>query len=232
MNKSNPDLGLYLAEHAIKQKYQTQSLDYDINKVFEFCRQEHYSRNIYETYLKLQRRKINQMVVDIVMLNLSSIQQRFVLYRYKEHRKFTWISMHLHISQNQLFGWNKSILMDIQALLSYSLADEDIFHRLKVINLLHILDFRISTFCWQNIAVNQDWLENLKARRQKYRRLLDIMQNCINAREMSKYNYIVAMKLTYPNYNVSEIAIQCELSPATVSKKLRRYMINTKSYIH
>lgn len=242
MNKPLPDIGIYLAEQALKEYYRPRRQILQLEEIEEFCRQEK-SLNLYRTYLRLQRQHIDRIVVGMVLTTLVDAEQKFVQYHYRDHMGYYMITHKIPYSSTALGRINKRILTDIRTLLFYSLSDEDIFHRTKVINMLHILDWRILAISRKDLVVKPAWIKKLMEKRQRYRKLLDIMQDCLDIPEEQQEgeeatllnalrNKVIATKLQHPNYNVSEISQISGISKPTVSRKLRQYMVAAYAYIH
>lgn len=245
MNKQLPDIGIYLAEQALKEYYRPRRQIIQLEEIEEFCRQEA-SLNLYRTYLRLQRQHIDRIVVGMVLANLAEDEQKFVQYHYRDNMGYYLITHKIPYSSTALGRINKRILTDIRTLLFYSLSADDIFHRAKVINMLHILDWRIMALSRKDLVVKTAWLQNLMEKRQRYRKLLDIMQDCLDIPEEEQdrqdgdeialldalRNKVVATKLQHPNYNVSEISQISGISKPTFSRKLRQYMVAAYAYIH
>ena len=232
MNKQLPDIGIYLAEQALKEYYRPRRQIIQLEEVEEFCRQEA-SLNLYRTYLRLQRQHIDRIVVGMVLANLAEDEQKFVQYHYRDNMGYYLITHKIPYSSTALGRINKRILTDIRTLLFYSLSADDIFHRAKVINMLHILDWRIMALSRKDLVVKTAWLQDLMEKRQRYRKLLDIMQDGDEIALLDALrNKVVATKLQHPNYNVSEISQISGISKPTVSRKLRQYIVAAYAYIH
>ena len=181
MNKQLPDIGIYLAEQALKEYYRPRRQIIQLEEIEEFCRQEA-SLNLYRTYLRLQRQHIDRIVVGMVLANLAEDEQKFVQYHYRDNMGYYLITHKIPYSSTALGRINKRILTDIRTLLFYSLSADDIFHRAKVINMIHILDWRIMALSRKDLVVKTAWLQDLLEKRQRYRKLLDIMQDCLDIR--------------------------------------------------
>ena len=245
MNKHLPDIGTFLAEQALKEYYRPRRQIVQLEEIEEFCRKES-SINLYKTFLRLQRQHIDRIVVGMVVSNLSADEQKFVQYHYRDNMGYYLITHKIPYSSTALGRINRRILSDIRTLLFYSLSADDIFQQPKVINMINILDWRIMALSHNGLAVKKEWLKKLMDKRQKYRDLLDIMQNCLDIPEGTQdlrnadeahlldalRNKVVATKLKYPNYNVSEISQISGISKPTVSRKLRQYMAAAYLYIH
>jgi len=239
LNKNRPELDIYLAEQALHTKYaDTPEIIKERAELRDFCIQNFESQNAKKLYLRLQKIEINRIIVDTVLKELPDEKRRFIELKYKHNETFISISMKLNISAAQLNIWNKAILNEIKNFMFYTLTEKDIFSKVKILNMLHIIDARIEffeeNFKADRIAiefVNRRWLNALIILRQNYRQLLSILEDCTARRSESLRNEIIAMKVQSPTDNYSELARKCHLSVAAVSRHLKQFEDNVKKYI-
>lgn len=233
MNKEFPDLKYFLAEQAIKEYYRPPREIKQRKLLADFC-QTCKSPRLYSVFLSLQREQLNRMAVEIILNTLPPEEKHFFEMRYRRGQQLIWIAEELHISVSQLSRSNRRILSDIQSILFYSLNPDDIFQRMKVINMLHILDMRIAALSRDGLVLRKGFVDSLVVKRQNYRQLLDVMQECMTEQSESDdpiRNTIVTIKLNNPTYNVSEISYASGISKSSVSRKLRKYMAVAYKYI-
>jgi hypothetical protein len=239
MHKYRPELGLYLAEQALKMRYlDTPEQIRERIELKEFCMQTFSSQNAKRFYLRLQKIEINQIIVDTVLNELSAEKRHFIKLKYKNNETFICISMKLNISVAQLNVWNKNILKEINNFMLYTLTAKDVFSKVKILNMIHILDVRIDFF-EENFTDNKDeidfvnkrWLHALTMLRQQYRQLFNILEDFTVRRTESIGNNIIAMKIQYPIDNPSELAHKCHISVAAVSRHLKQFTDSVKKYI-
>ena len=240
MNAVNPDLGLYLAEQILIQRFKTSEKELvQLGQLARFCKLEPEDSKRYQTYLSLQRYKINMAMVDIVIMGLSQEMKNFVKARYRDEKSFQRISMELFVCEATLHKWNKFILQSIATMSSYNLTEEDIYRPNVVRNMIHLLDMRINTFCdTENLKYNQMWLDSLVDKRRRYRKLLETLMEVQAAfktadtedRDYVRYQ-VINEKIRHHNENVSQIAGRCGVSLATVHKHLKSYMDVVQKYI-
>lgn len=238
MNKDRPELGVYLAEQALKSKYQdTIKKTAERAELKAFCIQNFSSQNAKKFYLRLQKIEINRIIVDTVLKELPTEKKNFIELKYKKNETLVNISMRLNISSSRLNEWNKSILHEIKNFMFYTLTEKDVFSRAKIINMIHIIDMRVAFFeehlsDSQNLNfVNERWLNSLIILRKKYRQLLIVIDDCTAKKEESIENYIVAMKVEHPIENASELADRCHRSVTAVSRYLKHFTYKAKQYI-
>lgn len=244
MNKSFPDIGFFLAERAIIEYYRPYRQIARLEALEEFCKNKK-SMNLYRTYLRLQRQHIDRVIVGVVLENLPDRERDFMRYHYRDRMGYYMITHKLPYSTTALSRMNKRILGDIRTMLFYSLSSEDIFYTTKVLTMIHVLDFRIQALLSrQDLPVKTQFLKNLLRKRMGYRRLLNIMQKCLEEEyPMQKerfadlplpelQNAVVYTKLQNPACNISEISRLSGISAPTVSRKLRQYMVAAYAIIH
>lgn len=227
--KENPDFGLYLAEQAVRQHFHDEGRKL-CRQMAEFCRKEPLS-NLRRVYLRLQRQQMNSMIVESVLRSLPDLKQRFMYYRYGQEETYTRIENRLHASVKLLNEWNKEILGMVERMLFYALGKEDVYCRLKVMNMVHVLDFRINALLESGVPVNQEWLSVLMERRGLYRRLIQEMDCCLRHAGESTYHAVVALKLLHPSDNKSEIAHRLGKGSGCVGKNLKKYEARMCRYV-
>jgi hypothetical protein len=234
MHKNKPELGLYLAEQALKMKYlDTPKKIQERIELKEFCVQNFSPQNVKRFYLRLQKMEINRIIVDTVLNELSIEKRSFIEFKYKNNDTFVNISMRLNISVAQLNIWNKSILEEIKNFIFYTLTEKDVFSKSKIINMIHILDVRIKFFEKNNheINFNKHWFNALSILRDKYRQLLYIIE-CFSAKQAKSIgDNIVVMKIQYPGDSPTELAYRCHVSVTTVSRNLKQFTNSVKKYV-
>lgn len=240
MHKDRPELGLFLAEQALKAKYQDSAAEIkERAEIKEYCLENLSSANAKKFYLRLQKMEINRIIVDTILKELPAEKRAFVELKYKNNETFVNISMRLNVSMAQLNIWNKAILNEIKNFLFYTLTEKDIFSRIKIINMIHIIDIRVEFFEKHRSEgsdtnlnfVNERWLNSLIALRSKYRQLLITLDNCMAKKSETIGNHIIATKLEHPIENPSELAARCHISVTAVSRYLKQFTHNVKKYI-
>ena len=218
MNAINPDLGLYVAEQTLIQRFKTSEKEIaQLGHLAKFCKLEPEDSKRYQTYLSLQRYKINMAMVDIVIMGLSQEMKNFVKARYRDDKSFHRIAM----------------------VNSYTLTEEDIYRPNVMRNMIHLLDMRINTFQeTEKLKYNKIWLASLVDKRRRYRKLLETIMEVqaacrtgdIEDKEYVRYQ-VINEKICHNNENVSQIAGRCGVSLSTVHKHLKSYMDVVQKYI-
>ena len=78
MNALSPDLCMYVAEQTIIKRFKISAKEHrQLWHLAEFCKLEPEDSKRYQTYLSLQRYKINMAVVDIVLRGLTQEMRDF-----------------------------------------------------------------------------------------------------------------------------------------------------------
>ena len=240
MNTFNPELDTYAAEQMLIRKFKTTDKDLAVlEQMADFCKLEPEDSKRYQTYLSLQRFRINMAVVDIVLMGLTAEMKAFALSRYRDDKSFHRIAMELFVGVPTLHKWKRTILRAIAALSMYTLTEEDIYRPYVVRNMIHLLDMRINTFQeTEKLAYNKVWLEALREKRRKYRQLLEVLMQVqsdfrkvdVTDREYIRYQ-VINEKIGHPHENVSQIAKRCGVSLSTVHKHLKGYTDKVQKFI-
>ena len=240
MNALNPDLGMYVAEQTIIKRFRISDKERrQLWQLADFCKLEPEDSKRYQTYLSLQRYKINMAVVDIVMMGLTQEMKDFVIARYRDEKSFHRIAIELFVCEATLHKWNRFILQSIATMSSYTLTEDDIYRPNVVRNMIHLLDMRINTFYeTEKLKYNKMWLESLVDKRRRYRKLLETLMEVQAAfkladkedKDYMRYQ-VINEKIRHHNENVSQIAGRCGVSLATVHKHLKSYVDVVQKYI-
>ena len=240
MNAINPDLGLYVAEQILIQRFKTSEKELaQLGHLARFCQMEPEDSKRYKTYLSLQRYKINMAMVDIVIMGLTQEMRDFVKARYRDDKSFHRIAIELFVCEATLHKWNRFILQALATMSSYTLAGDDIYRPNVVRNMIHLLDMRINTFQeTEKLEYNKVWLASLVDKRRRYRKLLEALmeiQAAYRKADTGDRNYVryqvINEKIHHSNENVSQIAGRCGVSLATVHKHLKSYTDVVQKYI-
>lgn len=235
MHKTHPDVYLFLAEEALRHKFlDTELIIKNRNEMKDFCRENFDNINLQKCFLRLQRIDLDRIIIDMVLNELSYEKRKFILGKYKRNEKFIYLSMELNTSVAQLHCWDREILNEVESLMFYKLTPKDIFIRRRIINMIHILDMRINIFEKNNQLfhfVDRAWLDGLYARRKKYSKLLQIINDCVTNRKENIYNDVVATKIEFPLDNITELSKRCHVSSGGVSRHLKTFMQKVTQYI-
>lgn len=228
--KANPDFGMYLAEQAVRLYFHGD--ERSRQRMADFCRREAAEApNLWRVYLRVQRRQVDCMAVGAVLRSLPDIMQRFVYYRYGLDESYVRIEGRLHASVSLLNEWNRDFLSAVERMLFYAVGKGDVYSRLKLLNLLHVLDIRINALLESGLPVDAGFLAVLSARRRSCRCLVREMDACLRRAGESVYYRVVAAKLENPHSNQTEIAQRIGYSSGCVGKNLRRYEERMRRYM-
>ncbi len=222
MFKYKPNITMYLAEFALKDKFHPcNRLDEDVEL---YCMEGR--QNIYRTFLMYQRYTINSMVVDTVFHHLPEKQAKFIIYKYKEQQNFTWIAHKLNVSASSLNVWNRDIQKNVQNMLFYNLSISDIFIPQKIISMINILDLRIASLKYGEkvgVKINKSWLESLIAKRLCYRQLISKLVECQSKYDDSSYYYVITCKCRYPNLDIDELSYRSAIHKSSIYRYINQF---------
>lgn len=223
MLKLQPDLSSYLAETAIKQKYNPPA--YNLTpEVQQFCKSS--KGNIYSFYLIHQRYIINCLIVDTVYSCLDQQQKDYMQYRYKGGESLTYISTKLDVPVHTLLCWNKQIQHNIETMIFYNLELNDMFYLSKLINMINILEVRIEALMMgltAGVRVNMSWLNSLIKKRGCYRQILHDLSVCQATPDESLYNWIMTYRCTYPDISVTDLSHKAYINRATIYRHINTF---------
>ena len=222
MLKETPNIGYFLAEQAVWSYFRSERSDgMDIHAVTMNCRMERV--HIARAYIEIQRREINRAIVGMVIRELPEEQQVFIRRRYGEKKSFVAIAQQMVLPLNRLFAWNKRILSLIELLLFFSIPEDAIFHRMYVINLLHIIDLRLVAFAAHEREIYKPLYSFLRLQRKRCRKLLDYIEAVSSDSSQSLYSQLVTEKLANPNESITDMARRVHYTQSCVSKHLTQY---------
>ena len=240
MYSVNPDLGLFVAEQTLIQKFKTTDTEIaQLNCLAEFCKLEPEDSKRFRTFLRIQRYKIDMAVADIVLMGLPKEMQDFVYGRYRDGKSFQRIAMELYVGEATLHKWNRIVLQAVATMSSYNLTEEDAYRPIVVRNMIHLLDLRINTFQeTEKLEYSEVWLNSLIDKRRRYRKLLEALMEVqrvcreIDVTDSNYYRYqIINAKIRHNEENVSQLASRCGVSLTTVHRHLKSYMDGIQKYI-
>ena len=83
MHQYKPELGIYLAEQALKMKYSdTREKQQQRTELKNFCELNSENHNMFVQYLRLQKIEINHIIIDTVLQSLPEEKRLFIEYKY------------------------------------------------------------------------------------------------------------------------------------------------------
>ena len=235
MHQYKPELGIYLAEQALKMKYSdTREKQQQRTELKNFCELNSENHNMFVQYLRLQKIEINHIIIDTVLQSLPEEKRLFIEYKYKNNETFMKISMKLSVSTAQLNIWNKSVMEEIQDFMFYRITKHDAFCRKKIINMIEIMSKIILPFEENNLKqfVDTHWLKAVIYWREQYWKLLNVINDYLVQKNESVHNMVIATKLEHPNDSVTELADLCYVSPSIVSRHVTKFIHEVKPYLN
>lgn len=222
MLKETPNIGYFLAEQAVWSYFRSERSDgMDIHAVTMNCRMERL--HIAHAYIEIQRMGIDRALVGMVIQELPEEQQIFLRHRYGAKKSFQAIALQMGLPLNRLFAWNKRILSLIELFLFFSIPEDAIWHRMYVINLLHIIDLRLVAFAAHEQEIYKPLYSFLSLQRKRYRHLLDYIEEVSADPSHSVYEQLVTERLKKPNESITDMARRVHFTQSCVSKHLIRY---------
>lgn len=239
MNKIKPQLGQYMAEYCLKEKYNGKYCTEDYYALVNFCEFDCNSSAAMENlYFLIQRYYINSAATNIVIDNLPSIQQQMLFYYYKRNFNLQQISYQLFISTATLSRMRTAILNKLEKALFYKIClddDHDIYNRNKTLSMINLIDYRLTKLIenqHKKSNIDKIWIDYLCNQREKLAKLLQFMDKCIDDNKAAKGKNLnlacICQKLKDPDSTVSAIAEDMHKKIAFVSHQLKNYKCAVK----
>ena len=233
IHKIKPELTLYLAENALKDKFADSSVN--MQEMIEFqrdCRDYMSVSNIRKIYARMMKIEVTRMMVDAVYNSLSAEEQEFIILKYKKKKQMVAISLTLNISLAQLNLRQHIILEKVSEFMLYRLSEEDIYKRNKISDMVELLG-RIMAFAEQydpkREFINNEWIEAIAERHDKYFLMMNEVEIMLS--EDSLHARIVTEKMKNPLENIEIIAKRCNVDKSIISRHLKNFADSMKKYI-
>lgn len=223
MVKETPNVGYFLAEQAVRCYFDNEKHggDMDLSSVTTSCCMEKF--HIANAYMEIQREAINRAFVGMVLHSLPDEQQKFIRWRYRDSKSFISIGQQMDLPTNRLYKWNKRILSLIELFLFFSIPEDVIYHRMYLINLLHILDLRLVALDAHRDEIYAPLRSFLRLQRKRCRSLLDYMEDVAAKTSATVYEKLVSEKLKNPNESITDMASRVHYTQSCVNKHLGQY---------
>ena len=235
IHKVKPELTLYLAEEALKHKFHDTDVSFhETMELQKDCRDYLSTENIRKIYARMMKIEVTKMMVDAVYRSLTAEEQEFIIMRYKKKKQMVAISLALNISAAQLNIHHHAILEKISEFMLYKLNEEDIFRRDKIATMINLLA-RIIEFAEKYDStrefINDDWLEAIKERHDRYFRLLSLIDETIIDKDKSIHSKIIALKIEKPYEKIDVLSELCNVDKSRVSRHLKDFVDDVKIYL-
>ena len=234
IHKAKPELTLYLAEEALKNKFARENVR--LQEILEFqrdCRDYLSRENLRKIYARMMKVEVTKMMVEAVYQSLSSEEKEFVLLKYKKKKQLVAISLALNILVAQLVIHHHAILEKISEFMLYELNEEDVFKRQKIISMIKLLE-RIIEFAEKYDSarefINIGWLEAIEERHSRYFQMLCEIDKILNENDCSTRKEIILAKMQSPYEKIEVLAERCNVDKSIVSRCLKNFVDSMKKY--
>lgn len=235
VHKIKPELTLYLAEEALKEKFSVEKVSLqEMLDLQRDCRDYLSTENIRKIYARMMKMEIRKMMVEAVYQSLSSEEKEFVIMRYKKKKQLVAISLALNISVAQLVIHHHAILEKVSEYMLYKLSEEDIFNRAKTAMMVKLLERMIEfaeKYDPSQEFINVCWLEAIKERHDRYFRLLKEIDGVLNGNEDSVHQKVITCKIQSPNEKIEALAARCNVDKSIVSRHLKSSVVEMSKYL-
>ena len=124
IHKAKPELTLYLAEEALKNKFAREKVRFqEILELQRDCRDYLSTENLRKIYARIMKAEVTKLMVDAVYQSLSSQEQEFLIMKYEKKKQMVAISLALNLSLAQLHIRHHAILEKISEYMLYKLSE-------------------------------------------------------------------------------------------------------------
>ncbi len=229
VNDTNYFLARYVLSNRFIQKNNYENFESDRSK----CHGLLTTKNGKYIYARMMMTEVYTILCDAYISSLPKDKQQFIYMKYRDGANLVNIQMKLFTSIAQLNIWNLQILNNLTDYLSFQLTPNDIYYRMKIINLVNVLTKIVEFFARidpdYSIAT-KEYIFRLKDKYEAYRELLEKIDDTVKNKYKSPMNEAVCVKLLYPNESVENLAEKINMSRDTFLKYIRCFKNDLLSY--
>jgi hypothetical protein len=235
VHKMKPELTLYLADEALKEKFSAEKVSMkEIWELQKDCRDYLSVENIRKIYARMMKIEMRRMMVEAVYRSLSSEDKEFVLLKYKKKKQVVAISLAMNMSIAQLNIRHHVILEKISEYMLYKLSEEDIYSREKVAMMVKLLG-RIIEFAKEydptQEFISRNWLEAIKDRHDRYLKLQNEIDAVLDGNEDSVRHKVILSRMENPCEKIDVLARRCSVNKSVASRHLKNFVESMRQYL-
>lgn len=231
----NYSLNLFrdIEERALKNRFNSE-LDQEASTIFAYCKEHYASQVVQRVAYRIHQKRIDCIAVDTVLSSLLPVCSKIMCLKYAKQMQMTKISMECGLSVARIVELDHDVREEIGDMLRLQLQRHNIYSRLKVVNMVHIIDLKLGFFQdFPEIAAsaNRDWISALRELREKYRNLYTMINNVIREKDSNMHCNIIATKFEYPNATRKELSAMCHVSQSGICRHLQRFEDKASTYL-
>lgn len=234
MKKKEYDLHMALAKELLSSAYSRED-KITLSDLKEMCRnysvEENSAVNFKIFWGQVVKNEVASFLMQTLINTLSEEKRAFLEMKYGRGKNFIFIFMQLNVSNSLLGQWHRQILNDvIQYVIKYRIGTNDIFNRLKLINLVEVFDLLLDFFTRvdpNSEFTSREWLCTIEKRRNAYRKIISTMEKAISEDKSG----IILLRVSSPELNNGEIADKCNRSTGMVTIKSLVYFKQVEQYL-
>lgn len=234
MKKKEYDLHMALAKELLSSAYSRKD-KITLSDLKEMCRnysvEENSAVNFKIFWGQVVKNEVASFLMQTLINTLSEEKRAFLEMKYGRGKNFIFIFMQLNVSNSLLGQWHRQILNDvIQYVIKYRIGTNDIFNRLKLINLVEVFDLLLDFFTRvdpNSEFTSREWLYTIEKRRNAYRKIISTMEKAISEDKSG----IILLRVSSPELNNAEIADKCNRSTGMVTIKSLVYSKRVEQYL-
>lgn len=235
IHKIKPELTLYLAEEALKNKFSEIHVSVkEVAKLQKNCRDYMSENNLRKIYMRIMKKEITRMMVDAVYESLTAEEQEFLQMKYQKKKQMVAISLELNISVAQLHIRQHIILEKISDFLLYRLREEDVFERKKIVSMVRVLAGMLEFVVKYDLErkfIMSEWVEATTEKLDKYFELLREIENFANNDGETLREKIIFEKLKNPQEKIEILSERCNADKSVVSRHLKNFEESMRKYL-
>ena len=190
--------------------------------------------NLKKIYFRMAMLETNLKLTQMAVNALPNEYQELARLKYGRTMGLVRISMELNLSVAMINVWDKKILNSVNNALFFKLTDDDIFRRVKIINMIEIMKNLLAFFakldCDREI-VNERWIRMIERRYNSYRALITAINNCLLNEHLDLRHMIICYKIRFPHTSVTEIADKIGVNKGVVSRYIYSFKEETQRLI-
>ena len=200
-----------------------------------FCQEVSSESDFVRRFLfKLTRQEVDNILVGAVINSLSPEYQEFIKYKYQKKMFSHGIPSIIHVSQSQLYNWDKLILTNIYNASRFRLTIADIFLHKKIINFLEAIAILLGgakEIDPGHEFISDFWCKSLTMHYNNYRQLLTQLENCVLHPDQSRFNSVIAKKVVNPFSTKEELATLCDCTTGTIGRYEHQFENLVREYV-
>ena len=230
-NVNNYVAEAYLQKYFIEQKQSESEYDDLRQSIVDLLPD---IKSLKEVHIRMMRHETNILLTKIALNSMGEIFQKLARLKYGDRLTIVAISINMHLSAGQINMWDKRILQKVGTALHFKLTVDDIFDRLKIVNMIDIIT-NVIDFCndidAEGDIVGRKWRRLLLRRRDSYRLLMTKLNKIIGQQCDNLHGNIIAERIYNPHFTMTQLAAVCHVDKSVISRHIRAFQNEVACYV-